>query len=163
VLEVFVDGDACPVKDEVYKVALRYGLKVYVVFCGALRTQAPGRVEFVRVKQGFDAADDWIAERASAGDIVITADIPLADRALRSGAVAVGPTGKEFTEDAIGNAVAQRALMDQLRAMGEVSGGPPPFSPRDRSRFLATLDTVIQRLKRRQRAQSEAPEGSGAP
>ncbi len=148
-LDIFVDGDACPVKDEAYKVALRYGLKVYVVFCGALRTQAPGRVEFVRVKQGFDAADDWIAERAAEGDLVVTADIPLADRALRKGASVISPTGKEFTEDSIGDAIAQRALMDQLRAMGEVAGGPPPFSARDRSRFLATLDTVIQRVKRR--------------
>ncbi len=158
-LDIFVDGDACPVKDEVYKVALRYGLKVYVAFCGALRTEAPGRVEFVRVKQGFDAADDWIVERAGEGDVVVTADIPLADRALRRGAAAVSPTGKEFTEDTIGNAVAQRALMDQLRAMGEAAGGPPPFTPRDRSRFLATLDTVIQRLKRRHRAPSEPPGG----
>jgi uncharacterized protein YaiI (UPF0178 family) len=152
VLEIYVDGDACPVKDEVYKVALRYGLKVYVVFCGALRTQAPGRVEFVRVKQGFDAADDWIAERATEGDVVVTADIPLADRTLRQGASPVSPIGREFTEDTIGDAVAQRALMDQLRAMGEAAGGPPPFTPRDRSRFLATLDTVIQRVKRRHRA-----------
>lgn len=162
-LDVYVDGDACPVKDEVYRVALRYDLKVFVVYCGALRTQAPGRVEFVRVKQGFDSADDWIAERAGAGDIVVTADIPLADRTLKRGATPVGPTGKEFTEDGIGDAMAQRALMDQLRSMGEVGGGPPPFAKNDRSRFLATLDTVIQRVKRRHRAQSAAPGGSGAP
>src|SRR5262245_44507238 len=156
-LDLFVDGDACPVKDEAYRVALRYDLKVCVVFCGALRTQAPGRVEFIRVKQGFDAADDWIAERAGAGAIVVTADIPLADRCLKRGAVPVSPTGKEFTEDSIGDAMAQRALMDQLRAMGEVGGGPAPFEKADRSRFLATLDTVIQRLKRSQRASSAAP------
>jgi uncharacterized protein YaiI (UPF0178 family) len=163
VLDIFVDGDACPVKDEVYRVALRHGLKVSVVFCGALRTQAPGQVEFVRVKQGFDAADDWIVERAAEGDVVVTADIPLADRALRRGASTVSPTGKELTEDTIGNAVAQRALMDQLRAMGEAAGGPPPFTPRDRSRFLETLENVIQRLKRRHRTSTQAPGGSSAP
>lgn len=143
--DVFVDGDACPVKDEVYRVALRYDLKVWVVYCGALKTQAPGRVEFVRVKQGFDAADDWIAERVTRGDVVVTNDIPLADRCLKRGATPVSPTGKEFTEDSIGDAMAQRALMDQLRAMGEVSGGPPPFAKADRSRFLSALDRVIQR------------------
>jgi uncharacterized protein YaiI (UPF0178 family) len=145
VSDVFVDGDACPVKDEVYRVALRYDLKVWVVYCGALKTQAPGRVEFVRVKQGFDAADDWIAERVTRGDVVVTNDIPLADRCLKRGAPPVSPTGKEFTEDSIGDAMAQRALMDQLRAMGEVSGGPPPFAKADRSRFLSALDRVIQR------------------
>ena len=146
--DLFVDGDACPVKAEVYRVALRHDLKVFVVSSGALGRSAPGRVEFVRVKQGFDAADDWIAERAGRGDIVITADIPLADRCLKRGATPISPSGREFTEDSIGDAMAQRTLMDQLRAMGEVGGGPPPFARSDRSRFLATLDTVIQRLKR---------------
>src|SRR5262249_46942796 len=128
-----------------------------------MRTEAPGRVEFIRVKQGFDAADDWIADRVAEGDVVITADIPLADRALKQSASPISPTGKEFTEDAIGDAIAQRALMDQLRARGGVAGGPPPFAKRDRSRFLATLDTVIQRLKRRHRASSASPGGSAAP
>jgi len=146
---VFVDGDACPVKAEVYRVALRHDLKVYVVASGPLGRTAPGRVEFIRVKQGFDAADDWIAARAGDGDIVVTADIPLADRCLKRGATPISPVGKEFTEDSIGDAMAQRALMEQLRAMGEVGGGPPPFAPSDRSRFLATFDTVIQRVKRR--------------
>jgi uncharacterized protein len=147
-LDVFVDGDACPVKDEVYRVALRYDLKVYVVYCGALRTRVPGRVEFVRVQQGFDAADDWIAERAGDGDIVVTADIPLADRCIKKGARVVAPNGRPFTEASIGEAMAQRALMDHLRAMSAVTGGPPPFAPADRSRFLSALDEVIQRLRR---------------
>jgi len=162
-LDLFVDGDACPVKDEVYRVALRHDLKVYVVFCGALKTRVPGRVEFVRVKQGFDAADDWIAERASEGDIVITADIPLADRCIKKGSSVVSPTGRPFTEDSIGEAMAQRALMDHLRAMGEVGGGPPPFAPADRSRFLSALDRVIHRIRRGYGRQSAAPGGSGAP
>jgi uncharacterized protein YaiI (UPF0178 family) len=149
VLDVYVDGDACPVKDEVYRVAARHDLKVYVVSCGVLRTRAPGRVEFVRVKQGFDAADDWIAGRASDGDIVVTSDIPLADRCLKSGAHVVAPNGRPFTEDSIGEAMAQRALMDHLRAMSAVSGGPAPFAPADRSRFLSALDEVIQKLRRR--------------
>jgi uncharacterized protein len=157
VLDVYVDGDACPVKDEVYRVALRHDLKVYVVYCGALRTQVRGRVEFVRVKQGFDAADDWIAERASDGDIVITSDIPLADRAIKKGARVIAPNGKPFTEDSIGEAMANRALMDQLRAMNVVSGGPAPFAPADRSRFLAALDEAIQRLRRRNPKSTPAP------
>jgi len=145
---IYVDGDACPVKDEVYRVALRHDLKVFVVSDAPLRASAPGRVEFIRVKQGFNAADDWIAERAAAGDVVVTADIPLAARCLERGARVVSPTGKEFTEDSIGNALATRELMDQLRAMGEVTGGPKPFARSDRSRFLSRLEDILQALKR---------------
>ena len=148
-LDVYVDGDACPVKDEVYRVALRHDLKVYVVSDGPLRADAKGRVEFIRVKQGFNAADDWIAERAGDGDIVITSDIPLADRCIKNGARVVAPNGREFTEDSIGEAMARRELMDQLRQMGEVKGGPPPFAPADRSRFLARLEETIQSIRRR--------------
>lgn len=158
-LDVYVDGDACPVKDEVYRVALRHDLKVYVVFCGALKTQAPGRVEFVRVKQGFDAADDWIAERIGDGDIVVTSDIPLADRSLKKGARVVAPNGRLFTHDSIGEAMAQRALMDHLRAMSAVSGGPAPFVPADRSRFLSSLDEVIQKLRRSNPRAGQEPGG----
>jgi uncharacterized protein YaiI (UPF0178 family) len=136
------------VKDEVYRVALRHDLKVFVVSDGPLRASAPGRVEFVRVKQGFNAADDWIAERAEPGDVVVTADIPLAKRSLERGARVVAPNGKEFTEDSIGNALATRELMDQLRQMGEVTGGPKPFSRADRSRFLSQLETILQALRR---------------
>jgi uncharacterized protein len=148
-LDLYIDGDACPVKAEAYRVALRHDLKVYVVSDGPLRAGAPGRVEFIRVRQGWNAADDWIAERAGAGDIVVTSDIPLADRCLKSGAMVVAPNGKAFTEDSIGEALAKRELMDQLRQMGEVTGGPPPFAPADRSRFLARLEETIQAIKRR--------------
>jgi uncharacterized protein YaiI (UPF0178 family) len=147
-LDIYVDGDACPVKSEVYRVALRHDLKVYVVSDGALRAQAPGRVEFIRVRQGYNAADDWIAERAQAGDIAITTDIPLADRCLKKGARVVAPNGREFTEDSIGEALAKRELMDHLRQMGSVTGGPPPFVPADRSRFLARLEEAIQAIRR---------------
>lgn len=150
-LDLFVDGDACPVKNEVYKVALRHDLKVYVVSDGSLRAGAPGRVEFVRVPQGFNAADDWIAERAGDGDVVVTADIPLADRCIKAGARVVAPNGRPMTEDSIGEAMARRELMDQLRQMGAVTGGPPPFAPADRSRFLARLEETIQAIRRRKR------------
>jgi len=150
-LDVYVDGDACPVKDEVYRVALRHDLKVYVVSDGPLRASAPGRVEFIRVKQGYNAADDWIAERAGAGDIAVTSDIPLADRCLTNGARAIAPNGREFTEDSIGQALANRELMDHLRQMGAVTGGPKPFVPADRSRFLARLEETIQSIKRSSR------------
>ena len=148
-LDVYVDGDACPVKDEVYRVALRHDLKVYVVSDGPLRAAARGRVEFIRVRQGWNAADDWIAERVGDGDIVVTSDIPLADRCLKSGARVVAPNGREFTQDSIGEAMARRELMDHLRQMGEVTGGPPPFAAADRSRFLARLEETIQALRRR--------------
>ena len=148
-LEIYVDGDACPVKDEVYRVALRHDLKVYVVSDGPLRASAPGRVEFVRVKQGYNAADDWIADHAGAGDIAVTSDIPLADRCLKNGARVVAPNGREFTEDSIGEALGNRELMDHLRQMGAVTGGPKPFTPADRSRFLARLEETIQAIKRR--------------
>ena len=148
-LVVYVDGDACPVKNEIYRVAARHDLKVYVVSDGPLRASAPGRVEFVRVRQGWNAADDWIAERAGEGDIAVTADIPLADRCLKNGASVLAPNGREFTHDSIGEALAKRELMDQLRQMGEVSGGPPPFAPADRSRFLARLEETIQAIRRR--------------
>ncbi len=147
-LDLYVDGDACPVKDEVYRVALRHELKVYVVSDGALRASAPGRVEFVRVRQGWNAADDWIAERVGDGDIAVTSDIPLADRCLKRGAKVVAPNGRQFTEDSIGEALARRELMDHLRQMGTISGGPPPFVPADRSRFLARLEETIQSIKR---------------
>jgi len=147
-LDIYVDGDACPVKDEVYRVALRHDLKVYFVSDGALRAAARGRVEFIRVRQGYNAADDWIAERAGEGDIAITTDIPLADRCLKKGARVLAPNGRAFTEDSIGEAMAKRELMDHLRQMGAVTGGPPPFVPADRSRFLARLEETIQAIRR---------------
>lgn len=148
-IEIFVDADACPVKDEVYRVARRHGLKVHVISNGGIRPSADPMIETVIVDQGPDAADDWIAERVAAGDIVVTADIPLADRCLKKGAEVIGPTGRPFTQSSIGAALAQRSIMEHLRSTGEITGGPKPFSPADRSRFLSELDQAINRSKRR--------------
>jgi len=143
---VYVDGDACPVKEEVYRVARRYGCPVFVVANGAMRT--PPDVTFIHVEAGPDAADDWIAERVVPVDIVVTNDIPLADRTLRAGGIALGASGKLFTVDSIGGALAHRAVMEHLRSFGEGGGGPRPFSSQDRSRFLQALDTAVQKAKR---------------
>lgn len=148
VLEIYVDGDACPVKDEVYRLALRHGLKVLVVSHGPLRVPLEGRVERVRVKQGFDAADDWIADHIGEGDIAITADIPLADRCLKKGARVLAPNGQMFTEESIGDALANRGLAEHLRQMGEITRGPAPFSPGERSRFLSRLGEAIVAIRR---------------
>jgi uncharacterized protein len=150
-MPIYVDGDACPVKDEIYRVARRYATKVFVVSNSPIRVPKEELIEFVGVTGGFDVADDWIAERASRGDIVITTDIPLADRCLRQGARVLGPKGLEFTEDAIGNALATRALLDMLRQSGEFGGGPSPFTKADRSRFLSKLDEVLNAVRRSNR------------
>jgi hypothetical protein len=147
-MPIHVDADACPVKDEVYRVARRYGIKVYVVSNAPIRVPQEALIERVVVKGGFDAADDWIVEHVVAGDIVVTTDIPLADRCLRRGARVLGPKGLEFTEDAIGDALATRALLDMLRQSGEFGGGPAPFSKADRSRFLSKLDQMIHAVRR---------------
>lgn len=147
-IRVFIDGDACPVKEEAYKVARRYGLKTLVVANAFLRVPREALIELVVVDAGPDIADDWIAERAGPRDIVVTADIPLAERCLKAGAVVMGPRGDRFTADSIGMAIAQRSLMDQLRSTGDVVGGPRPFAPADRSRFLGALDEAVNRLKR---------------
>jgi uncharacterized protein YaiI (UPF0178 family) len=147
-IEIHVDADACPVKAEVYRVAERHRIKVYVVANSFMAVPQDALIERVIVGVGFDAADDWIAERARRGVVVITADIPLASRCVKAGADVIGPTGKPFTESSIGMALATRNLMEDLRAMGEVSGGPKPFSPKDRSAFLSALDLAIVRLKR---------------
>src|SRR6478735_11096352 len=147
-IAVYVDADACPVKDEVYRVAGRHRLHVFVVANSFLNVPREPWTERVTVPGNFDAADDWIAERVSRGAIVITADIPLADRCIKAGAEVIGPTGKPFTEASIGMALATRNLMEDLRAMGEVTGGPKAFSPKDRSAFLSALDVAINRLKR---------------
>lgn len=147
-LEIFVDADACPVKEEVYRVARRYELKVYVISNGGVRVPADPLIEMVIVAQGPDVADDWIVDRATAGDIVVTADIPLAHRCLKNGAQAIGPTGRPFTQASIGAAMAQRGLMEHLRSTGEITGGPKPFAAGDRSRFLQALDEAINRSKR---------------
>jgi uncharacterized protein YaiI (UPF0178 family) len=147
-IEIFIDADACPVKDEAYRVAARHGLKTYVVANSFMNIPRDPMIERVIVSDGFDAADDWIAERARRGAIVVTSDVPLADRCVKAGADVLGPNGKPFSPASIGMAVAMRELMVDLRAMGDVSGGPRPFSPRDRSAFLSALDVAIVRLKR---------------
>jgi uncharacterized protein len=145
---IYIDADACPVKAEVYRVAERYGLKVYVVSNSYLGVPRSPLIELVVVSDSFDAADNWIAERAGAGDIVITADIPLADRSLKAGAAVIGNTGVPFTAASIGMAMANRELLSNLRAMGEVRGGPKPMTQRDRSRFLSALDEAVQKARR---------------
>ena len=142
--EIYVDADACPVKDEVLKVAERHGLKTWLVSDGGIRPHPSPLVEIVVVTQGADAADDWIADNILSGDITVTNDIPLADRCLKKGAMAIRPDGKVFTGDSIGMALATRDLMAGLRETGAVTGGPAPFSKQDRSRFLQALDTAIQ-------------------
>jgi uncharacterized protein YaiI (UPF0178 family) len=146
---LYIDADACPVKDEVYRVAERYALPVYVVSNSWVRTPRDPRIISVVVDQGPDIADDWIAERAGPADVVITADIPLAQRCLAAGAQALHPTGRIYTLDNIGGALASRAIGEHLRSMGEITGGPKPFAPADRSRFLQSLDMVVVKARRR--------------
>ena len=147
-LEVFVDADACPVKQEVYRVAQRYGLSVTLVTNSRMRAPQEQWVRLVLVEGHLDAADDWIAEHVGEQDIVVTADIPLADRCLKKRALVLGSTGRPFTEDNIGDALATRDLLSDLRDLGTMTGGPPPFSKRDRSRFLQRLDEMIQSVRR---------------
>lgn len=150
-IEIFIDADACPVKDEVYKVAQRYALKTYVVSNAFMQIPPSPMIERVIVDAGPDVADDWIAEHIQRGDVAITNDIPLADRVLSAGGYALGANGRPFTPDSIGAALAQRSLMEQLRSTGEITGGPKPFDRNDRSRFLQALDEVIQKEQRRRR------------
>jgi uncharacterized protein len=170
-ISLYIDADACPVKQEIYRVAERHALKgtalkVFVVsnspiavprdgIFGGPPDAKPGTtfaggplIERVVVGSGMDEADNWIAERAGKGDIVITADVPLASRSVKTGATVIAPNGKPFTEDSIGNTLATRNLMDSLRSAGEITSGPKPFAPRDRSAFLSALDQAIVRLKR---------------
>lgn len=147
-LDIYVDADACPVKDEVLRVGGRHGLDVYIVSNGGLRPSADPRVHTVIVGNDPDAADDWIADKIGAGDIAVTNDIPLAARCIDKGARVLAPTGKPFTEESIGMAMAMRDLMTQLRDSGEITGGPGGFTKRDRSRFLQALETEIQAVRR---------------
>jgi len=147
-IRIFVDADACPVKDEIYRVAGRYRLPVFIVANGFINVPRDPLIERVIVPAGPDIADDWIVERAEEGDIVVTTDVPLAARAVKKGAAVIGPTGRAFTEDSIGMALATRNLLDELRSAGAVTKGPPPFSPKDRSAFLSAMDVAVQRLKR---------------
>ena len=147
-LQIYVDADACPVKEEIYKVAFRYQVPVVVVANSYMRVPEHKLVEQVVVAAGPDIADDYIAERADETSVVITADILLADRVIKSNATVIAPNGKPFTENSIGNAIAVRAIMADLRAGGDVMGGPPPFKKTDRSRFLSALDEALVRLQR---------------
>ncbi len=144
----YIDADACPVKDEVYRVAARYRAPVKVVSNSYMMVPSDPLIERVVVDAGADVADDWIAERAGPGDIVITADIPLADRCIKAGAQAIGPRGDPFTADSIGSALAGRMVAEHMRSMGEITGGPKPFQPGDRSRFLQALDAAVQKARR---------------
>lgn len=148
---ILVDADACPVKEEIYKVAFRHGVAVAIVSNSFIRTPEHELVSRVAVSGGFDAADDWIAAEAAQGAVVVTNDILLADRALKKGAIVLAANGKPFTADSIGGQIAARAIKEDLRAgIGQLSGGgPPPFSRADRSRFLSALDEALVRLKRK--------------
>ena len=149
-LDIFVDADGCPVKQEVYGVAKRYGLKVIVVSNSRMRIPPEDWLQLIVVDGQFDAVDDWIVEHVSEKDIVISGDIPLASRCLKKGALVLGPTGHEFTDDNIGEALASREISDHLRELGTMTGGPAPFDKRARSRFLNRLDATIQSARRRQ-------------
>jgi uncharacterized protein YaiI (UPF0178 family) len=152
-IAIYIDADACPVKAEVYRVAERHvlkgaALKVFVVSNSPIAVPRDEMIERIVVGGGMDEADNWIAERAGRGDVVVTADVPLASRCVRNGATVLAPNGKPFSEDSIGMTLATRNLMDSLRSAGEITGGPRPFAPRDRSNFLSALEQALVRLKR---------------
>jgi len=153
-LHVFIDADACPVKQEVYRVASRYQLDVTLVANSWMRVPDENRIVLKVVGADLDEADDWIVEHVQPDDIVITADIPLASRCLKKGASVIGTTGKPFTEYNIGDSVATRGLLSGLRDAGEITGGPPPMKQSDRSRFLQRLDEVVQSIQRKQSAKT---------
>jgi hypothetical protein len=146
--DIFVDADACPVKEEIYRVALRHGAQVKIVANSWFRVPRESWIEQVVVTDGFDAADKWIIERAHAGSVVVTSDIPLAHACLQTGAMVLSPTGNYFTQAAIGMKMAVREIMQDMRANGDMTGGPKPFSKQDRSAFLSALDTALVKLKR---------------
>ena len=148
-IQILIDADACPVKDETYRVAARYKVPVIVVSNSPIRIPHDPFVSRKLVSDAFDAADDWIVEHAGPGTIVITADILLADRCLKLDATVIAPNGKPFTTSSIGNSIAVRAIMADLRAGGETIGGPPPFSAADRSRYLSCLDEALVKLQRK--------------
>ena len=152
---IYVDADACPVKEEIYRVAARHALPVSVVAGNFIRVPQEPSIERVAAGSGMDAADDWIAERAGRGDIVVTSDIPLASRCVKAAAEVIAPNGKPFTEQSIGMTLAVRNLMTDLRSSGEITGGPKGFSSRDRSAFLSALDQTIRRIQRQQATQPQ--------
>jgi uncharacterized protein YaiI (UPF0178 family) len=148
--DIFVDADGCPVKQEIYRVATRYGLKVTLVSNARMRTPQEDWLKLVVVDGQFDAADDWIVEHVRPQDIVISGDIPLASRCLEKGALVLGPTGRVFTEENIGDALASRELLSHLRELGTMTGGPAPFEKRDRSRFLQRFDEMVRAALRKE-------------
>lgn len=148
-ITIYVDADACPVKAETFRVAERYSIRVYVVSNSYIMLPREPFIERVIVDSGPDVADDWIADRVSPGSIVVTADIPLADRCIKAGASVIAPNGRIMEEASIGMALATRNLMEDLRSSGQVTGGPKPFDKRDRSNFLSSLDQVIVQLQRK--------------
>ncbi|MFT4097813.1 MAG: YaiI/YqxD family protein [Rhodoblastus sp.] len=148
---ILVDADACPVKDEVYKVAQRRGARVFIVSNSFMQIPRADFIERVIVPAGPDVADDWIAERADARTVVVTQDLPLADRCVKKDARVLSPKGQEWTAQNIGSALATRNLMTDLRSAGETTSGPPPFGPRDRSAFLSALDLALTRMARERR------------
>lgn len=150
-LHVYVDADACPVKEEVHRVARRHGLAVTLVSATWMRVPSDPRVTLQVVEAGMDAADDWIAAHAAPGDIVVTADVPLAARCVAAGAAVIGTNGRPFTEDNVGDALATRDLLAGLRGAGQITGGPPPFGAADRSRFLQAMESAVQAIRRRAR------------
>ncbi|MEZ5826130.1 MAG: YaiI/YqxD family protein [Geminicoccaceae bacterium] len=147
-LEIYIDADGCPVKEETYRVAGRYGLKVWLVANHWLRAPETPLIEKIVVEEGLDRADDWIAERAGPGDIVVTSDVPLADRCVKAGARVISGSGKVFSQSSIGSDLAMRNLMTELRETGEIRGGGRPMSKQDRSRFLQELDKAVQAIRR---------------
>ncbi|WP_020179424.1 YaiI/YqxD family protein [Methylopila sp. M107] len=157
---LFVDADACPVKDEIYRVAARHGLNVTLVANRFIAVPREASIRLQVVPDGPDVADDWIAEHVGAHDVVVTADIPLAARSLEKGAAVIGTTGRPFTSQTIGAALASRELMSHLREVGEITGGPRPFAPKDRSRFLQELEHAVTRAKRALAETAERPAGA---
>ena len=148
-LDIFIDGDGCPVKPEVYRVAKRYDLKVFVVSNSWMQVPSVGRVEAIRVDDQFDAADNWIVGHSAENDIVITSDIPLASRCLKKGTRVLAPKGNLYTNNNIGEALANRDLLAQLRESGIITSGPTPFEKKDRSRFLQSLHELILTIQRK--------------
>jgi uncharacterized protein YaiI (UPF0178 family) len=156
---IYVDADACPVKDEIYRVAIRLGVPVSIVAGKFIRIPQDPLIERIAAGDGMDAADNWIAERAGPCDIVVTSDIPLASRCVKAGVEVIAPNGKPFTEESIGMALAVRNLMTDLRSSGEITGCPEPPGPRDRSNFISTLDQTIRRIQRRVAERTAAGQG----
>jgi len=145
---IYIDADGCPVKEETFKVARRHKLNVILVANSWMRVPESTRIRLQQVGDGFDEADDWIVEQAGKGDVAVTTDIPLAARLIANGVRVIGPRGKEFKEEQIGDALAKREIATHLRELGEMTGGPPPMQQKDRSKFLSTLHEVIERVLR---------------